>query len=153
MLERCLCLRNSSQENNAQRCVHLFDKGFLFHHIFLVKRKESETKTLFTFQLSSLLCFQGGTGSHSAPNELKPRKYFYQSRVTPCTENLPLICCQNREMIFWILCCSGGIPNLSRTCWHFKSPPANCRGKQCIQCHKSRLHLWNYPRGKTICLL
>lgn len=99
--ERRLCLRNSAQENNAKRSVHLFDKGFLFHKMFLVKCKESErTKSLFTFQFSSLLCFQGGTGSHSALGKLKPRKYFHWSRVKPCTENLPLFCCMNGEMIF-----------------------------------------------------
>lgn len=105
--ERCLRLRNSAQENNAKRSVHLFNKGLLFHKMFLVKHKESETtKSLFTFQLSPLLCFPGGTGSHPAPRKLKPRKYFQWDRVKLCTENLPLTCCLDRErflhlMLLW----------------------------------------------------
>jgi len=93
--------RSSAQENNAERSVHLFDKGFLFHKMFPVKLTESETtKFLFTFQLSSLLCFQGGTGSHSALRKLKSSKYFHGSRIKSHTKNLPLTCCVNSEMIF-----------------------------------------------------
>lgn len=110
--KRCLCLRNSAQENNAKRSVHLFDKGFLFHKMFLVKRKVSKTtKSLFTFQLSSLLCFQGGAGSQYALRKLKPRKYFHWSRVKPYTgfKSAPNLL-HEWGNDFWILCCSGGIP-------------------------------------------
>lgn len=48
---------------------------------------------------------------------------------------------------FWILCCSGGISQPEQT-QPPESPLANSGVKQCIQCQKSRLVLWNSPRWK-----
>lgn len=105
----------------------------------LVKHKEPETtKSLFTFWLSPLQCFQGGNGSHFAFRKPKPQKHLHWSGL--CTENLPLICFMNREIIFGPYAALVEFHNLSRICWHFKSPLAKCREKQFIQCQKSRLH-------------
>lgn len=51
---------------------------------------------------------------YSALRKLKPRKHFHWSRVKLCTENMPLICCMNEEMIFGSYAALVEFHNLSR---------------------------------------
>lgn len=83
---------------------------------------------------------------YSALRKLKPREHLHWSRVKLWTDNLPLICCMNGEIIFGSYAALVEFHNLSRLSQlslHWLTGV-----KQCIQCQKSRLVLWNSPRWK-----
>lgn len=133
--ESHLCLKNSTQENNARRPVHLFDEGFLFRKMFPVKHKESETtKSLFTFQHCCV--FKGLPCSQEAKTQ---EALSLEQSYSVYRESTPNLLDEWGDD-FWILCRSGGIAKPEQT-QPAESSLANSGAKQCTQYQKSRLHL------------